>query len=433
VTPSNSFTGTVALTCSVTSPAGAVSATTCGLSSTSVSITGTTAQTATLTAATTSATTPGTYQVTVTGTSGSTSETTSVCVAVGTSSSSCNSSATSSGNFYILNSTTISGYSITTGALTALTNSPYALPAGVTPLAIAVDPTGSFLYVSSNAGIFLYDIGAGGALTLAQSGSVLGDLLAYAIKVDSTGNWLLDASGQGSLFAYPINSKTGIPSATNTPPSVSLAAVSVQQMAFSADNNLIAVAEGSAGTQMFTFTAGNTTSPFATVYKVPIKGVAVAVAFSPQTSFLYIGETGDFSSSTDSGGLRILPITSDVPGSEPTASPYPSGGTGPHSILAATNGYVYVANWVGTSFGNITPFLLNASGPTLTLQSNSPATGVQPYGVVEDSSDSFVLAVSYQGNPEFNAFTFDATTTGQLDSSLTGSTGANPIAIVAVP
>jgi hypothetical protein len=42
--------------------------------------------------------------------------------------------------------------------------------------------------------------------------------------------------------------------------------------------------------------------------------------------------------------------------------------------------------------------------------------------------------VNNQGNPYLSAFTFDATTTGLLDSSLTStSTGTGPVAIVAVP
>jgi len=373
----------------------------------------------------------------VNGDSGSIAESTVVCVAVGVSSSGCTSTAGASGNFYILNSTTISGYSLSGTNLTALAGSPTALPAGVKPRAMAINPSGTFLYVSTDAGIYLYDIGSGGALTLAQQPAVEGDTLAYAIKVDGTGTWLLDASGQGYLFAYPINSTTGIPSATNSPPSWPLAAgATVEQMAISVDNNLIAVAEGS-GTQAFTFAARNTgtVSPFTTAYSIPGKGTVVSVAFSPETNFLYIGETGVFSSSTtNSGGLSIIPITSDVPGNEPSASPYPSGGTGPDAILATANGYVYAANVVGsgTATGDITAFLLNASASSLTQQSNPVATGPQPVGMVEDSSDTFVLVVNAGGNPEFDAYTFDATTAGQLDGPQTASTGTGPIAIVAV-
>jgi hypothetical protein len=214
--------------------------------------------------------------------------------------------------------------------------------------------------------------------------------------------------------------------------------VAVGGMAISPDNKLVAVAVGSE-TETFTFTSGTdftgATNPISTTFdKRTAKGVAVSVAFNPGTSFLFIGETGDFTTSNNSGGLRIIPIASDVLGTEPSASPYASGGTGPHAILAASNGYVYVANWVGTSAGNITAFLLNASTPSLTLQSNAVATGTEPYGMAEDSTSEIVMTVNNQGSPYFNAFTFDATTTGLLDSSLTStSTGTGPIAIVAVP
>jgi hypothetical protein len=208
-------------------------------------------------------------------------------------------------------------------------------------------------------------------------------------------------------------------------------------MAISPDNKLVAVAAGSE-TETFTFTSGTdftgATNPISTTFdKRTAKGVAVSVAFNPGTSFLFIGETGDFSTTNDSGGLRIIPIASDVLGTEPSASPYASGGTGPHAILAVSNGYVYVANWIGTSSGNVTAFLLNTSTPSLTLQSNAVDTGTEPYGIAQDSTSDFVLVVNNQGSPYFNAFTFDSTITGKLDSSVTDSTGTGPIAIVAVP
>jgi hypothetical protein len=207
-------------------------------------------------------------------------------------------------------------------------------------------------------------------------------------------------------------------------------------MAISADNKLVSVAAGAA-TYTIGFTAGSgnngSVSPFGTPYHANAVGTAVSVAFDPSTRFLYIGETGVFNSTTNSGAVRMIAVTYDVPGNEAATSPYASGGTGPHSILAATNGYVYVANWVGTSAGNVTGFLVDASTPKLKAQSNPVATGTEPYGIAEDSKASYVMTVSNQGNPYFNAFTFDATTTGQLDSAGTGSTGTGPLAIVAVP
>ncbi|MGB9291346.1 MAG: choice-of-anchor D domain-containing protein, partial [Terracidiphilus sp.] len=81
VTPANAFTGPVNLTCSVTGPTGATSPATCVVTP-SVTISGTTAQSATLTVTTTSSTTPGTYMVTVTGTAGSITQATTVDVTV---------------------------------------------------------------------------------------------------------------------------------------------------------------------------------------------------------------------------------------------------------------------------------------------------------------------------------------------------------------
>jgi 6-phosphogluconolactonase (cycloisomerase 2 family) len=413
---------------------------TCALSSTSA----TASTTSTLTVTTASSTTQGLYSVKVTGTSGSTTESTTVCVDVTTSTtSSCSSTASTSGNFYILNSDSIAGYTFKSSVLTALSGSPTTLPSGVTPWAIAVDPTGSFLYVSTNNGILLYKIGTGGALTL-NSSATLGDDTSYALQIDSTGQWLLDASNTVAgpvLYAWPISSTTGqstLGNGINTPALQLTAGTSIGLggIAISADNKLVSVAAGAA-TYTIGFTPGSgnngSTSPFGTAYHSNAIGTAVSVAFDPSTRFLYIGETGVYgSSTTNSGALRMFAVTSDVLGNEVSTSPVHSGGTGPHGILAASNGFVYVANWVETSAGSIATFQLNASTPALTLQSSN-ATGTEPYGIAEDKSSSYVMTVNSQGNPYFNAFTFDATTAGQLDSAGTGSTGSGPLAIVAVP
>jgi subtilase family serine protease len=82
ITPANAFTGTVDLSCKVTTaPSGATSPITCSIPA-SVSVTGTPAVTATLTVTSTSTTTVGAYAVTVTGTSGSLTETGVVDVTV---------------------------------------------------------------------------------------------------------------------------------------------------------------------------------------------------------------------------------------------------------------------------------------------------------------------------------------------------------------
>ena len=286
VTPANSFTGTVALTCSITSsPTGATSPATCSLSPTSVTISSTAAQTSLLTATTTASTTTGAYQITVTGTSGSASQTTSLCAEVSSSSSSCTASGGSGGGvFYVLNQGTkqIVAYSITSGAITQI-GSPFTLSAA--PYSIAIAPDGSFLYVGTATGIFLFDIGSNGALTLGNSSNVISQDIATTMQVDSTGSWLVEAGPNlAELLAIHVNSSSGVPTSTIEQNTL-LPAASVQQLAISPDNAHVFVALGSAGTEDVTFAAGNAT-PFGSIANLPVlnsAGAALSVAVDPSS------------------------------------------------------------------------------------------------------------------------------------------------------
>jgi trimeric autotransporter adhesin len=83
VTPTNGFTGSVALTCAVTGPSGATSPITCSfIPNPVINIPNSAKVNSTLNVASTATTTPGNYVITVTGTSGSITQTTTVNVAV---------------------------------------------------------------------------------------------------------------------------------------------------------------------------------------------------------------------------------------------------------------------------------------------------------------------------------------------------------------
>jgi hypothetical protein len=384
---------------------------------------------------TTSSTTTGAYTITVTGTSGSVAASTSVCAEVSTSSSAtCSSTAGKSGIFYVLNSSSITGYTATSSALTSVSGTSYTL-SGATAIAIA--PSGGFLYVASqSSGIVLYTINSStGALTQGSSG--IGDTSAYALQIDPTGKWLLDASSGGTLTAYPITS-AGISDSSRTLQQVSLAGTAVQQMAVSANGALISVALGSTGTQSFTFTASSGT-PIGNAYSPTTKpygsgGAAISVAIDPQSRLLYIGETAAFpNSNSNSGALRVFSISGNSLNELSYSQPYAPLGTGPHAILPDAAGkYVYAASWQSNAVGAITGYSVATSA--LTQVGSSVDTGTEPNGLAEDSTGSYVLAISYEGGPLFNAYTFDGSTSGQLDTSTTSSSiASNPIAIVAIP
>jgi DNA-binding beta-propeller fold protein YncE len=187
---------------------------------------------------------------------------------------------------------------------------------------------------------------------------------------------------------------------------------------------------------VFAFNAGASGGPLGTGSN-PLRphntsaGAAISVAIDPQSRLLYVGETAAFSSASNSGALRVFTINGASLTELGYSSPYAPAGTGPHAILPTSDGkYVYVASWETGAPGVITGYSVTTSA--LTAVGTTVDTGTEPVGLAEDSTDSYVLAVSSTGTT-FDAYTFDASTAGQLDSSLTGTGATSPIAIVAVP
>ena len=342
-----------------------------------------------------------------------------------------------SGNFWVLNHTTsasnITGYSIVSGVLTALSSSPYIVTGAGS--AMAINTTATAIYVASTNGIYLYAVDSSTG-NLTQTSLIFADQVSAGLAVDPSGNWLIDASALGTLNAIPITSGGALDSSRSVQ-SVNMAADTVSQVAIS-QNGYILVALGSTGTEVFSFSTSNTTQPIgSTAVKIAPSntsaGSAVAVAVDPQNRFFFVGETAAFpSSSTNSGGLRAFTYNSGTP-QELTGSPYASGGTGPHAITAKSTGdFVYVANWNGTSSGNITGFQVTTANSAYSLKTLTAtvATGNEPVGLVEDSKSNFILAINSTGSTPLDAYVFDTTTAGKLNLALTGSTGTGPLAIL---
>jgi hypothetical protein len=363
-----------------------------------------------------------------------------------TSSGTCTTNCTTatSGNFYILNAGTtpeIVGESIVSGTLTKISGSPWTIPSA--PYSMAIAPNGKFLVVSTTSGVFAYPITSG---ALGTGVSVSTDQ-AYAIQVDATNSWLIEAiqgTGGVQLNAIPINSSTGTyvsPSTVRTAAfSVANAAVQPNRMAISPDNSNIFIALGAGGVIVVPFSAS---APFPTgisASTIPVLnsgGSALSVAVDPDSRLFYIGETLA-NSASNSGGLRAFTYASLSTSTlvQATGSPIATGGLAPNFILPISSpSYVYVANGAGnTSAGNIAGFAVTASGTTYSLTAGSTvAAGVQPLGLAEDSSSAFVFAVGSLGSPYFDAYTFDTTTTGTLDSQIVSTTSTGSIAIVAAP
>ncbi len=345
---------------------------------------------------------------------------------------------TSSGAFYVLNQKTsqVAAYTIASGTVTAVTGSPYALSS--VPFAVAVSPNGGFLYVSTAAGIYLYTIDSStGALTLGNSNAVISADPAYAMAVDPSGSWLIEApSGGGTLNAIPLVSTTGLVVSGSSEQTIALPSLFVQQLAVSPGSSTtpyVFVALGTGGTAVVPFTATNT-NPFGTLKTIAVKntsGGATAVAVDPTNRLVYIGETVAVSG-TQTGGLRVFTVGTTL--AEITGSPYATGGTGPSSILPTAN-YVYVANKSvsGSTSGNISGYAITSTGSVFSLTAvNTITAGASTAGMAQDSTGTYLLAVNSGGSPDLSTFTYDTTTAGKLDASTTSATGSDPVQAVAI-
>lgn len=353
-----------------------------------------------------------------------------------------------SGIFYVLNQKTaqIAGYSFAANAttLTAVSGSPYSLSAA--PIAAALSPNGGFLYVSTEAGIFVYGVsGSTGALTILNNGTAISADPASTMVVDATGAWLVEAvAGLGTLAAIPLDQTTGVLLSGGTEQTVALpsGAASVVQLATtrsSAANPYVFAAMQASGVAVVPFNAGSSGNPFGTLQSFKPKnsgGGDTAVAVDRTSPILYVGETlAVTSTSNNTGGLRMLTIGANSSFTEVTGSPFATGGLGPYSILPTTS-YIYAANKAvsGSNDGNITAFAINTSGGAATgltaVTSGTISAGISTIGLAEDSTGTYILAVNNSGSPDLNAYTIG--TTGALTSYATASYSNDPVQTVAI-
>jgi 6-phosphogluconolactonase (cycloisomerase 2 family) len=351
-----------------------------------------------------------------------------------------------SGNIYVLNvqGAQIAGYAVnSSGNLTALPGSPYAVPATLLPNpAITVSPNNSFLYVSTANGIYLYTIAADGSLTLGNSSGPISNDQAVSMQVDSTNSWLVNVSAAAPyVYAIAISPTTGTIT-SKTEQFVQLPVATVRQLVISPDNSYLFVAMGTGGTATIPFTASNT-NPIGTVSTIPVVntgGAAQSVAVDPlgllgQTTprLFYIGETAAVSGS-NSGGLRIFDFSTFK---ELSGSPMGTLGLAPYWILPKSSGdFVYVANRQTSngSTGVIAGYSIASSGTTYTLTqlSESFTAGTNSEAMVQDNTGAYVFAVNYGGNPDLSGYTFSTTSLGSLVSAISSSTGTDPVLASAI-
>lgn len=331
-----------------------------------------------------------------------------------------------SGNyFYVVNASataSLAGFALNAKGMTNTASSPYAL--GVGPSALAVTPNGKYVYVGTIGAIYGFSVGSNGDLSLLNGGSALiTNISPSVLRVDPSGNWLIEADAAPEAFVFSINVNTGALTQQGT--QLDLSAGAPNHIVFTPGNGLMYIALGTGGVQICTFAAssGALTKTGVLVPKAQA-GADNGLAVDPGGKYLFVAETAG-------NGLRVLSIAASGALTEISGSPFKTG-LGPAAVLVdSTGGYVYVAN---RTDGTISVFALSASG-ALTAVSGSPfTTGSQPVDMAEDPSNTYLGVACQGGGPDFQVFTIGSATSsapGGL-TSFAKTTGTNPSGTSAV-
>jgi 6-phosphogluconolactonase (cycloisomerase 2 family) len=340
------------------------------------------------------------------------------------------------GNYaYVLSTVagTLSGFSISSaGKLTALSGFPLTL--GFEPTTAVVTPSNGFLYVAGAGVIYGYSINSAGGLTQILS-STNSDALEIAdivsMDVSPDGQWLIALDGTttaptidvykigsaGQLTVEPIVQYPLQGGATIVPNSIRISPL----------GTYVAASLGTAGDVLFSFdTSTGALKSLIQINTGSASAADQALAFDSKESTLYIARSGTgggvYPYLIESSGSQLTPVT---------GAPFALG-SGPSSmVIDKTGKYLYVGN---KTSNNISGFSIG-TGSVLTALAGSPFTaGTSVDALARDNSGDYIMAANFNGGPDIDLFSFDATTAGNLDVATTASTGdtAEPAGAVAI-
>lgn len=342
---------------------------------------------------------------------------------------------TSSNIVYAANATTqtVSAYQVSTGALTAVSGSPFSL--GFVPQALVVSRANSFLYVSTPAAntnsttggsyaVYGYSIAADGSLTS------LGALAAYdlvSMDVSPDGNWLVGLDGVTQVLdIFSINTTTGaiaLAGQGQAPYSYTSGTLTPKMVRFAPSANYILAALGSAGEVVFSF--NTSTGACAQAQYLGLSSTTSsdnALAINSTSTTLYVARSGT------AGGVGVYTIGTNGSLTPVSGSPFAAGNT-PYAVTLDPKGaYVYVAN---RGDGTLSGYLVGTTTALTALGSSPYISGALVTSLATDKSSTYLIAGANGSLPDLTMYSFDATTAGKLDTvaSVTSPSAAGLVAI----
>lgn len=326
---------------------------------------------------------------------------------------------TSTDFFYSSNDATsannVDGYAISSGTLTAVTNSPFSF--GYSPSALVVNPSNTFLFAATDSELtsgFLYgySIASGGSLSILDSGTPLVSESVASLAISPDGQWLfaLDTDGT-TLEEYSINNSTGALTFINTY-TVSGAAngiVTPTQVMVAPSGDFVVAALGTGGAETFTFdTSTGAANP--------------STLISPATSASGIfGVAVDGNNNIYCAGTAGLEVFSATTAGVPTLLKTYSTGNGAHAVAINPDyTYVYVGNLAD---GTITAFTIGTDAALTTVTGSPFSAPATVSALAVDSTGGYLVAAGYSATNGVQLYTIESG--GLLTQSATEGTGTS--------
>lgn len=316
---------------------------------------------------------------------------------------------------------TLSGFSIGTGTLTALSGFPVTLP--FPPALTVVNPANTMLYVAGSAVIYGYTIASSGAITSILSANqtpALANANIVSMVISPDGQWLLALDASSSVVTideFQIDSTGLLTLQTGAQYALvnSSATIVPTGIAVAPTGNYVAVSLGTGGDVLFSFNTTTGVLTAATQVNEPTATSAdQALTFDSAGATLYVARSGT------NGGVIPYTVGSGGALTAVTGAPF-AVGNGPSSILIDASGkYLYVGNRIDST---ISGFSIGTGGALTALSGSPYASGTNVSDLGYDNSGKYILATAVGGTPDVKMYSFDATSLGKLDPATTASTG----------
>lgn len=338
---------------------------------------------------------------------------------------------------YVANSsaggTLLSAYEVSAGSLTPIGN----LTLGYIPVALAVAPTNSFLYVASavgsvSPGVYLYNISpSSGALSAGNGGNVLATDTVAAMAISPDGNWLFTVNIDGvTMNEYKVNTATGALTltATTTLPGTACLLGSASpasqscSVAVSPSGTYVVAALGTAGDAVFTYTSasGITGSGYNTI----ASGFSVT---NPTGDYSVVMDINDYAYIARTSSLGVYSLGSSIANTANsianTANLTYTLGSVPRGImLNRTGNYLFTAN---EGAGTISSFGISGAG-VLNPAANSPfAASAFVSALAVDNTGAYLVAVGYDARTGVRLYSISST--GVLTQVAAAASGTNTV------